>query len=86
MDRGIWHVMAGLTCPIRLAGFGLQSAAARTKGFPTVCPPPTTRVAAGRPSAVSHEEAMAELSAAAAHLVRDEGERRAHYDPNPGQP
>ena len=24
VDRGTWHIMAGLPCPIRLAGFGLR--------------------------------------------------------------
>src|ERR671930_2621563 len=32
VDRGTWHVMAGLTYPIRLAGFGLRRPKYRNPG------------------------------------------------------
>jgi NADPH:quinone reductase-like Zn-dependent oxidoreductase len=33
VDRGVWHVMAGLPYPIRLAGFGLRAPRARVRGL-----------------------------------------------------
>lgn len=32
VDRGVWHLMAGLPYPIRLAGFGLRRPKARVRG------------------------------------------------------
>ena len=32
VDRGVWHIMAGLPCPIRLAGYGLRGPQDRVRG------------------------------------------------------
>ncbi len=32
VDQGVWHVMAGLPYPIRLAGFGLRAPSTRVRG------------------------------------------------------
>ena len=32
VDRGVWHIMAGLPYPIRLAGYGLRAPKDRVRG------------------------------------------------------
>ena len=51
VDRGTWHIMAGLPYPIRLAGFGLEDAVSfgSFADPPLIAPAPNARARPGTP-------------------------------------